>query len=748
MKRRQSIWLGAVLAAFAFGCGGGDQVTETTEVVRVELHADKDTIDIGEKLPLEVRAYTGKGTLVPNPKATFTSSAPEVASVDDDGVVHGVRAGSAIVTAEVSGKKGTMSVSVQDPIHSIEIEPNPVEMLTQEEVQLTAIAYDASGNPLEGRTFEWEVENDRVATVDENGLLRSLRREEETKVFARSGGVEGQAVVIVTKRVASIEIRPEAPMVREKSTLQLEAIVRDDGGLHLDRPVEWSSADPEIATVDQTGLVLGVKPGMVEISASSGGVTGTVELEVRPERVHRIEIVPSHVELVVGETQQYTVRLYNQAGEELFDRPLLWSVREPSVVDQTYVQNAAPVDENGLLRAVRPVDGIVKVQVEGDAVHAEATFRIVLRMDAVAAGQHHTCALTAGGEAWCWGENEFGETGRPPSLDVLPAPVETDLRFRAIAAGSKHTCAVTEEGEAWCWGRNDFGQLGDGSTQDAIAPRKVVEIAGVTGFESIYAGAEYTCAIDRNHDAYCWGRNHDGRLGNGRRDDSTIPEKVTVAADGSGPVQFKMLALGKNTSSTMNNLTCGLSLANEAFCWGENDVSSYGIGAGPSPLLSAEPVRVAGGHSFQSLTVGRDHVCAVTLDNEAYCWGAGGFGQLGDDADGVGHHRLEPHPVETEERYVYVGAGDSRTCALTTDGALDCWGARFGLPVPWKVPTRIGQDGAWVFETIATGDRHACGIDASKVVYCWGANVNSQLGNVSGAVFVDEPTPVFPEDGF
>jgi uncharacterized protein YjdB len=122
-------------------------------------------------------------------------------------------------------------------------------------------------------------------------------------------------VVIVRKKVASIEIRPDAPTVREKSTLQLEAIVRDDGGLHIERPVEWSSAAPEIATVDQTGLVLGVKPGKVEISASSGGVTASVELEVRPERVFRIELEPSHVELVVGETQQFTVRLFNQSGE-------------------------------------------------------------------------------------------------------------------------------------------------------------------------------------------------------------------------------------------------------------------------------------------------------------------------------------------------------------------------------------------------------------------------------------------------
>ncbi|MCA0374477.1 MAG: hypothetical protein LCH84_02335 [Gemmatimonadetes bacterium] len=101
------------------------------------------------------------------------------------------------------------------------------------------------------------------------------------------------------------------------------------------------------------------------------------------------------------------------------------------------------------------------------------------RFTAITAGAAHTCALTAQGEAWCWGDNRDGQVGAGPASAALvatPTRVSTTQRFVAIAAGGAHTCGITAAGAAWCWGRNLEGQLGTGSTDVRLTvPTRVTE---------------------------------------------------------------------------------------------------------------------------------------------------------------------------------------------------------------------------------------------------------------------------------
>jgi alpha-tubulin suppressor-like RCC1 family protein len=114
--------------------------------------------------------------------------------------------------------------------------------------------------------------------------------------------------------------------------------------------------------------------------------------------------------------------------------------------------------------------------VAGDAVYPT---RVTLPVQAVvlAAGGAHTCALTAGGDAWCWGSDSNGQLGRGSigGSSSTPAPVSGGLKFIALSAGGAHTCGVTLDGSIYCWGANASGQLGDGSTTDRGAPVRVAE---------------------------------------------------------------------------------------------------------------------------------------------------------------------------------------------------------------------------------------------------------------------------------
>ena len=121
----------------------------------------------------------------------------------------------------------------------------------------------------------------------------------------------------------------------------------------------------------------------------------------------------------------------------------------------------------------------------------------------VAGGVNHSCALDVNGRVWCWGLGNNGQLGdntgvqRLTQTAVLSSGALAGKSVVQIAAGQAHTCAMTADGGVYCWGYNFYGQLGDGtsfqrnapvavSTSGALAGKKVVQIT---------AGVYHTCAL-------------------------------------------------------------------------------------------------------------------------------------------------------------------------------------------------------------------------------------------------------------
>ena len=95
--------------------------------------------------------------------------------------------------------------------------------------------------------------------------------------------------------------------------------------------------------------------------------------------------------------------------------------------------------------------------------------------------------------------------------------------FRSLSAGGRHTCGLTARGEAYCWGDNSSGQLGNGTVAASATP---VRVRSVGAFESLSAGYIHTCAITTEGAVYCWGSNVDGQLGSGTANDANVPVRV------------------------------------------------------------------------------------------------------------------------------------------------------------------------------------------------------------------------------
>ena len=194
---------------------------------------------------------------------------------------------------------------------------------------------------------------------------------------------------------------------------------------------------------------------------------------------------------------------------------------------------------------------------------------------------------------------------------LAPVEVEAEADFELISAGGQHTCALDDDGAAWCWGTNTDGMLGNGD-DEGLSPEPV-EVAGDHEFTTLDAGANHTCALTEDGEAFCWGLNQFGALGDGTQEVRTEPTAVA------GEHTFTAVTAGLGHS-------CGITEAGAALCWGFNAAAQLGNGTTANAL---EPAAVEGGYAFAILTAGDYHTCGVTEDGLTICWGLNPDAPLG-----------------------------------------------------------------------------------------------------------------------
>lgn len=320
----------------------------------------------------------------------------------------------------------------------------------------------------------------------------------------------------------------------------------------------------------------------------------------------------------------------------------------------------------------------------GQDAHIPTPVQSNLVFDRIAAGGDHTCALTTDGKAYCWGSNSHGQLGVPIATTSSSTPVEVDggHTFAGITAGARHTCGWTDDGDAYCWGDNEFGQLGFGESDPAAVPdpRKVDESeTGALHFTYVFAGEDFTCGIANigatQGAAYCWGNDLNGRFGTGESGDGPRPRPTE------GVTGDHAFVTGDASSGT----ACAIADTGQLYCWGQGGYAQLTSDGGSA---SASPVAIAGMTNATAVAVGGRHVCAVNA-GALYCWGSNEFGQVGNpDADDPS---LSPQPVRTDflETFgpgvvpirIAAGANDgggllaSHTCALNLNGPAFCWGS-------------------------------------------------------------------------
>lgn len=328
----------------------------------------------------------------------------------------------------------------------------------------------------------------------------------------------------------------------------------------------------------------------------------------------------------------------------------------------------------------------------------------------VDAGVFHFCVLDADGSVECFGDGSDGQFGTGPIDSGLEPGNVIGLAPNVvqISAGGHHSCARNRAGGVQCWGLNTKGQLGTDSITRRLVPTQVVGLT--SGVDKVVAGQFHSCALSLAGGVECWGGNDQNSLGDG-----TGQVRLT-------PVEVVGLQAGVRVLATGSFHTCAINASRRVQCWGANFDGRLGNG---NLLNSAMPVDVQGLGNVDALALalGDSHACAVLAGGAVKCWGTNAFGQLG---DGTTQDRLAAVDVVGLGSGVRaISAGYANTCAITSGGALKCWGANGagqlgdGTRINRSAPVDVVGLGSGVL-IAGSGEQHSCAVVTGGAVKCWG----------------------------
>ena len=699
--------------------------------------------------PMVVRAATAGGQPVAGVNVTWAIvegdgllGQPTTVVTDADGIAEmglrlGSRAGTNRITASAPGTNTvtfthTGTAGRIEQVGAIGLPASAAAGSTVGPFQFRVM--DLYGNPIAGYQLTWTM---LPAPGQAGGTCGSITSEvTDAQGLARSfwtlcsaaglqsgyhlvGSIKHQFAIQATPAAASVVIAPEsADVTSVDDTVRFTARALDAAGAQIaSASITWTTLDPGIATVDPNGLARAIGAGDGRLVATYGSRADTAVLRVRPQA--SVVVTPGTLGMVVGDTMRLTAARYDGNGQLVPGASFTWQSNNAAV---------ATVDANGLVRGVTAGQAAIRAISDGyeDTVAVTVTTPLQISGNRIATGFFHSCALDDTGAAHCWGDNRFysplGIGTTDPAARPTPQAVVGGHHFVALSSGNGATCALKADGEAWCWGQNAEGQLGDGTTTNRAAP---VPVAGGIRFTRISVGNTNSCGLSREGIAYCWGYNAHGTVGDGTTSDRYVPTQVA------GLRRYSEIAVGLFHA-------CAVAVDGRAFCWGYNPSGQVGDGSTTNRLT---PSGVANASTFSRIDAGAEQTCAITVTGSAYCWGSGWMGHLG---TGATSDSSVPVPVIGGHTFAEISAG-FHTCALTPSAAAWCWGynnaGQLGHgalgPDSCNNQTSIcstqpmAVTGGISFADIDTSllGRHTCGISTSGRVYCWGENTTGAVGN-------------------
>ena len=277
----------ATITATVGAVSGSAVVTVVQQVSAVEVTLDTGIVLPGTTLQLAAEAQDANGHAVDGAGFAWASSDTTVAVVDGAGLVRGIELGEVEVSATSSGATGRANLEVVEPAPTwVAVSPDTaVFAALGDTLRPVAEVQDQAGRPMPDETVMWTVSDSLVVTVDAEGLVTAVANGAAT-ITAASEEVSGKMAVEVMQVARSLTVTPSADTLLLGDSLRLSAEARDANGHPVaGAPLEWSSGDPLVVTVDASGVLRGVGEGTAEITAAIGDVRDAARVSVfSPDR--------------------------------------------------------------------------------------------------------------------------------------------------------------------------------------------------------------------------------------------------------------------------------------------------------------------------------------------------------------------------------------------------------------------------------------------------------------------------------
>jgi uncharacterized protein YjdB len=272
--------------------------------------------------------------LIDDRTATFSSSSDAIATVTSAGVVRGVAVGTATITATSDGKTGAIPVTVVSPVDRVELTPAALTFTSLGESGSVAGRIVAvPGGSIDGIAISYASANAAIATVDASGNV-TARGNGTTTITAAAENKTAAVTVTVRQEAASIAVTPSlAGVTFLGDSRQFSAVAADARGNPITAGISWSSSDAAVASVNESGVVVGKARGSATITAAIGNKTATASFTVAQVPVGATIVGRSPIRQ--GNTQQLQFIAVDAGGSPVPGSSGFFTSSNPAVVAVT-----------------------------------------------------------------------------------------------------------------------------------------------------------------------------------------------------------------------------------------------------------------------------------------------------------------------------------------------------------------------------------------------------------------------------
>lgn len=395
---------------------------------------------IGATQPFSAELKDANGNVVTNKTVTWSSTSSPVASVDSaTGIAVAVGEGTASIKATVGDKFASASLTVAQVVAAIEVTPAAA---TLESLSLTqpfqATAKDAGGKPIASKTFTWSSDKADIASINAaTGVATALADGGPAPITIRAkvDGKEGTATLVVSQKVSTVQVTAgSATLASLNATQQFKAAIKDANNQSVaGKSIGWSSDKPEIASVDNNGLVKAIANGSAVIKATVDGKSGELSVSV-DQAVDTITVTPSSKTLTsLNETQEFTVTLKDALNNVVAGKSVTWSSNAADI--------ASVAAASGVATALK--DGTAEIKAAVGSKSAAATLTVAQAVASVQispdaktfASLQQTATFTVTVKD-AKGNNIAGKTVDWTSDSASTATVDSNGVVKAVANGS------------------------------------------------------------------------------------------------------------------------------------------------------------------------------------------------------------------------------------------------------------------------------------------------------------------------